>query len=134
MRLRSCKTDTELAIWRDQGALRLTSNTGKELPGKVLNLRARKRHEAVPLQEIKDALPKQICDNAYMISEVERVPKVYAFVPVRLVVELECGKDSQLYSRSVSVFLHRSNDLDCAFGFLFLVVCLYNFTKGALAE
>ena len=36
-----------------------------------------------------------------------------ALVAVLCVVCLECSKNSQLYPRSISVLLHRANDLDC---------------------
>ena len=50
---------------------RLTCDAGKKLLRKVLYLTARKGHKLVALQKIENTLPKQICDNAYVVSKVE---------------------------------------------------------------
>lgn len=65
---------------------KLTCNAGKELFGEMLNLTAGKRHKLVSFQEIKDALSEEVCDNTYMVPEVEAITKVYAFVAIILVV------------------------------------------------
>lgn len=106
----------------------------KELPRKVLDLGAGKRHKAVALQEVEDALPEQVRDDADVIAEIERVPQMYALVAVLCVVELECGEDSKLYPRGVSVFLNGSNDLDGTLGFLPFVEGFDDFAKSALTE
>lgn len=51
----------------------LTSNTGKQLAGKLLYVAAGKRDKLVALQKVKDTLSKQISDNADMIPEIEGV-------------------------------------------------------------
>jgi hypothetical protein len=65
----------------------LTSYTRKELSGEALNLRAREWHKSISLEEVEDALPKEVCDNADVVSEVERISEMYAFVSVCLVVQ-----------------------------------------------
>jgi hypothetical protein len=65
------------------------SDAGEELSRKALYLCAWEGHKSVALQEIEDALAEEICDYAYMISEVERVTQVYTLVLVGTVVEGE---------------------------------------------
>ena len=43
-------------------------------------------HEAIHLQEVKDACAKKIGDDADVVSKIERIPKVYAAIAVRAVV------------------------------------------------
>jgi len=112
----------------------LTSNAGEQLPSKALDLTARERHEAVALQEVENTLAQQICDYTDMVAEVETVAKVYAFVAVFLVVHGKSGEYSQLDSRCIAVFLHRTYYLHGTSGLPSLVECLDNFSKGALAE
>ncbi len=81
----------------------------------MLYLTARKGHKGVAFEEIKDALTKQICDNAYVISEIEALPQVYAFISILSVVVRQSLKDSQLDPRSVSVLLHCSDYFDGTF-------------------
>lgn len=71
----------------ESGGLVPTSNTGEQLSCKILDLCAWKWDKAVTLQEIKDALAKQVRNDAYVISIIKGVSKVYAFVAVRLVVQ-----------------------------------------------
>jgi hypothetical protein len=56
-----------------------------------LNLRAREGYEAVSLEEVKDALPEEISDDADVISEVERVSQMYTLVAVVFVVQSQGG-------------------------------------------
>jgi len=99
-----------------------------------LYLSAREGDKTVALQKVEDALPKQVRDDTYVISVVERVSKVYAFVAVGLVVQRQGGQHSQLNSRGITVFLHRSDDLDCALGLLLFVPRFHNFAKRSLPE
>lgn len=59
---------------------------------------------------------------------------MYAAVDVVLVVGSQCRKHPEFDAASITVFGHRSDDLDGAFGALLLVVCLNNFAEGALAK
>jgi hypothetical protein len=59
---------------------------------------------------------------------------MYTFVAIRLVVQGQGGEDAQLDPGGVSVFLYRSDDLHCTFGFFLLVPCLHHFAKGTLAK
>lgn len=86
MRLRSCKTDQGQYKPCGTGNGSLTSNTGEKLPGKALNLTARERHKSVALEEVENALAQQIRDYTYVVSVVEAVAKVYAFVAIVFVV------------------------------------------------
>ena len=54
--------------------------------------------EGVALQEVEDALAEKIGDDTDVIPIVEALLQVYAPVPVRLVVLLQCRKYPQLYS------------------------------------
>lgn len=51
-----------------------------------MDLATGKRDEAVALEEIKDTLTQQICDDAYMVSVVEAISQVDALVTVVLVI------------------------------------------------
>jgi len=77
---------------------KLTGHTGKQLPGKALNLAVWKRHKRVSLQEIKDTLTQQIHDNADMPSVVKAIPEVYTSISVLLIVCFESRQNPQLYS------------------------------------
>jgi hypothetical protein len=55
-------------------------------------------------------------------------------ISILMVVRLEGRKDSQLYSRSISILLDGPDDLDCNKLISFLVLGLHDLTKGALAE
>jgi hypothetical protein len=91
----------------------LTSYTGKKLSSETLNMRARKRHELISLQKIKDALTEQVCDNTDVISKVETVSQVNTLVAVVCVVLLKCRQYPKLNPRSISIFWHCTNDLYC---------------------
>ena len=70
-----------------------------------------------------------------MPSVVEAIAQVDALIAVLCIVCLECSKNSQLYPRGISVFLHRADDLDCDKLILAsLVACLNNLSKRALAK
>jgi hypothetical protein len=56
------------------------------LAGEQLDVGAGKWREAVRLQEIKDALSKEIGNNADVIAKVETMPKVNAFVSVLAII------------------------------------------------
>ena len=71
MRLRSWRTEEIISRLESLRECALTSYTGKQLPSKALDLRAWKRDEAVSLEEIKDTVAQQICNNADVISVVE---------------------------------------------------------------
>ena len=78
--------------------MQLTSNTGEELSGEALNLTAWKWHKPISFEKVKNTLAEQICYYAYMIAEIERIPKMYAFVSIRFVVESQCREYSQFNS------------------------------------
>jgi hypothetical protein len=112
----------------------LTRNAGKQLAGKALDLAAGKRHEAVALEEVEDALAEQVGDDADVVAEVEAVAQVDALVAVGAVVGGEGGEDAQLDLGGVAVLLHGADDLDGAAGFALAVVGLDDLAEGALAE
>jgi hypothetical protein len=90
----------------------LTSNASKQLPSKALNLTVGEGHKVVALEEVEDALAKQVHDDANMSLVVEAIPQVYAPVPVMFVVGLQRRQYPKLDLRGVTIFLHRANDLD----------------------
>jgi hypothetical protein len=98
-----------------------------------LYLRAREGDETVALQEVENALPKQIRNDTYVISVVERISKVYAFIAIGLVIQRQGGQHPQFDTRGITVFLHRSNDLDCTLGLFLLVPRFHNFAKRSLS-
>ena len=113
---------------------RLTCDTGKELSCKLLNVTARKRDELVALQKVKDALAEQIGHDADVVLVVEGVSEVDALVPIWLVVLGEGGEDAQLDARSVSVLLHRADNLDGDVCRSLVIPGLDDLAKGALAQ
>lgn len=58
---------------------RLTTETRQEVLGETLNMRLGKWLEAVPFEEIKDALTEEWRDQADMISEVKVFQQGNAF-------------------------------------------------------
>ena len=96
---------------------KLTCNTGEELPRKLLDLAAGEWDELIRLKKIKYRHSKEICDDADMIFIIETVSKVDAFVSVFLVVRIESGKNTKLDTRSITVLLDGTDDLDCTIGF-----------------
>lgn len=63
-----------------------TSNTGKQLASKLLNMTAGKWHKTIALEEIKHTLAKKVSDNTNVVSEVEAIPEMDAFVAIALVI------------------------------------------------
>lgn len=90
----------------------LTSNTGEQLAGKVLDLAVRERHEVVALEEVEDALAQQVHDDADMSAVVEAVSEMYAPIAVRLVVGLQRAQDPEFDLARIAVLLDRADDLD----------------------
>jgi hypothetical protein len=64
------------------------------LSSEVLNLTAGKWDEAVGLQEIKNTLTQQVCHDADMVSEIEAVTEVNAFVSVAPIIRSQRGQHS----------------------------------------
>lgn len=112
----------------------LTSNTGKQLTGELLNVAAGKRHKGVALEKVKHALAEQVRDNANVVAVVERISEVDALVAVALVIRGEGREYSQLDARSVAVLLDGADDLDCDLLSARAVVGLDNLAECALAE
>lgn len=112
----------------------LTSNTGEELSSKALDLAVGKRDEAVALKKVKDTLTEKIHDDANMAAVVEAVPKVDASVSVLIIVGLEGGENPQFDPGGISVFLHRSDDLDGNELIVPSVTGLDDLAKGALPK
>lgn len=71
-----------------------TGDTGEQLTSKALYLTTRERNELIALEEVKDALAKQVCDYANVVSEVEAITQMDAFVAIMLVVVGEGLKHS----------------------------------------
>lgn len=90
----------------------LTCNAGEELPSEALDLAVGERDEAVALKEVKDTLAKKIHYDADVAAVVKAVPKVDASISVLIIVGLEGGENPQFDPGGISVFLHRSDDLD----------------------
>ena len=57
---------------------------------------AGKGDKLVAFEEVEDALAEQVGNDTDVVSEVEGIPEVYAFIPVVLVILGQCGKNSQL--------------------------------------
>lgn len=111
-----------------------TSNAGEQLAGKVLNLAVGEGHKVVALEEVEDALAKQVHNYAYVAAVVEAVAQVDASVAVLLVVDLERGEHPQFYLASIAVLLDRPNDLDGDKLVAMSVLGLDNLAKRALAQ
>ena len=90
--------------------------------------------EGVEFEEVEHALAEKVRDNANVISVVEGVTKVNAFVSIVLVVQGQGGQNSKLDTRCVSILLDRSDDLHRALGLLLPIPCLHHFTKGPLTQ
>ena len=116
------------------GMERRTGHAREQLAGKVLYLSAWKRHEAISLQEVEDALPEKICDYTDVVSEVEGVAEMYTFVPVGLIVQGEGGEDSEFDAGGVPILLDRTYYLDGTFRPFPLIPSLDNFAKSSLPE
>lgn len=101
---------------------------------KVLDLTAWKWDEAISFEEIENALPKQIRYYADMVSKIETVSEVNAFIAVLTIVLGERRENSKLYAGGIAIFLNGADDLDSTFRTAALVVCFNYFSKCALAE
>lgn len=75
----------------------LTSDTGKELSCKTLNLTVRKRDELIAFEEIKYTLAQQVHDDAYMAPVVEAVAEMNAPVAIFGIVRFERRENPELY-------------------------------------
>lgn len=111
-----------------------TGYTREELSSKVLDLAAGERNKAVAFQEIKHALSEQIGDNANVVSVIEAIPQVDAFIAILLIIRRERGQHSQFDPRCIPVFLNRPDDLHCAPRFAVLIICLDYLSKCSLSE
>ena len=117
-------------MWRGQ----LTCNAGKQLPSEALNLAIGEGHKAVALEKVKDTLAEEVHDYADMSPVVEAVPQVDASIPVIIIIRLQCGEYPKFDSRGISVFLHRSDDLDRNGRVASSITGLHNFAERALAK
>lgn len=57
-------------------------------------------------------MAKKVHDDANVAAVVETVPEVDTAIAVFVIVGLECCENSEFYSRGISIFLHRSDNLD----------------------
>lgn len=112
----------------------LTCNAREQLTRKALDLAVGKGHEAVALEEVKDALAQQIHDDANVPAVVEAIAQVDAAVAILGVVGLESGQDANLDTRGIAVLLDRPDDLDSHRLVASSVPGLHHLAKGALAE
>ena len=95
---------------------------------------AGKGDKLIAFEEIKDALAEQVGDDTNVVPKVKGIPEVYALVPIVLVVLSQCGKDSQLDTRCISVLLHGTDDLDGDLCPTFAVPCLNDLAESALTK
>ena len=65
---------------------KLTGNTGQKLPGETLYLTAWERDKGIRLEKVEDALSEQIRHDADVVSKVEAISQVDAFVTILSVV------------------------------------------------
>ena len=122
-----------LQVGVDQIQVVEEGNTGKELLGKLLNVRAWEWHKLIRLEEIENALSVEISNDADVIPEIEAVPKMDAAVHVVLVVGFEGGQDPQFDTGGFPILGDRSDNFDCAFGLLGPVPGFNDFAKCPLA-
>lgn len=100
----------------------------------MLDLAAREGNEAVALQKVKDTLPQQIGDDAYMIAEVEAIPQVNTLVAIGFIVGRQSRQHTQFDPRGVAVLLNRANDFDGTARFPLFIIRLNDFAKGTLTQ
>lgn len=134
MRLRSCRTKKVSNGFVVEQNGQLTSNAGKQLASKALNLAVREWYEAVALKKVKDTLPEQVGNNADVAAVVETVAEMDTPIPVLIVVGFQCGEHTKFYPRCIPVFLNRPDDFDCHCLVSSSILGLDNLSKGALAE
>lgn len=124
----------KLAVMHCRARDTLTSNTREELPSKALDLTARKRHKSISFQKIENALSKEVGNDAYVVSKVERIAQVYALVSICLIIESQRRKHSQLDTRCIAIFLYRPNNLHGTSGLFPFVICFDDLSKSSLAQ
>lgn len=95
---------------------------------------AREGHESIALEKVEDALAQEVGDDADVVAEVKRVSQMDTLVAVVFVVACQRRQDPQLDATSITVFLHRTDDLDGHIGVSPTVVRLYHLAEGALAQ
>lgn len=66
--------------------IKLTGNACEKLASELLDLTAWKGNKTIAFQEIKHALAQQIGDYANVVSEVETVSEMNAFIAIAFVV------------------------------------------------
>jgi hypothetical protein len=123
-----------LEVGVDKVQVMQKGNASKELSSKVLDLAVRKRHETVALQEVENALAKEVHNNANMAAVVEAVPEMYASVSIFVVVGLQGRQYTQLYSRGIAILLDRANDFDGDKSVSFPIASLDHLAKSALTK
>ena len=69
-----------------------------------------------------------------MALVVEAIANVNAAVPIGRVIGLEGGKDAELYSRRITVFLNGANNLDSHVLVASSIAGLHDLAKSALTE
>ena len=99
-----------------------------------MDLAVRKRHKAIALQKVKNALAKEVHNDADVAAIVEAVPQMNAAISVLLVICFERRQNSKLYPGGIAIFLNGSNDLDGDGLAASTVMGLHDFTKCSLAE
>jgi hypothetical protein len=112
----------------------LTSNTSEQLPSEALDLCAREWCEGIKFQEVEHALAQEVRYYTDVISEVEAIPKMNTLVAVVFVVLCKGGEDSKFNTRSVSILLDGTDDLDSTESALNSIISLDNFSECALSE
>lgn len=56
------------------------------MPSKALDLTAWEGHESIAFKKVKDALAQKIGDYADVVTEVEAVPEMYAFISILSII------------------------------------------------
>lgn len=97
IRFRSCRTVSGQKSPPNEADRELTSDTGKELSRKTLDLAVRERYELIAFEEIEYALAQQVHDDADVAPVVEAVAEMNAPVTIFGVVRLERRQNPELY-------------------------------------
>ena len=135
MRFRSCKTEEEWSAEDfQQHRHKLTCNACEQLLCEMLDLAARKWNKRVALEEIKNALTEEVCDDANVVPKVKAVTQMNTLVAVLTVVVRKRLQHTQFNSRGVSIFLNGTDDLDGTPRFLLPIICFHDFAKSSLAQ
>lgn len=119
---------------RRSGGRQLTRNARKQLPSEALDLAVGEGHEAVAFEKVKDTLAKEVHDDANVSTVVEAVPQVDASIPIILIICLQSGEYPEFDSRGITVFLHRSDNLNRDELVTSPVTGLDNLAESALAK